>query len=164
MLHLIIGKGKGKTSAAVGMAIRAAGHGKKVIFTQFMKDGSSGEIEILRSAENIEVVLPAEHYGFFSKMTEQQKAAAARCYEEMLERLTGSETFLIVLDEALHALKKGLIQKEQLLKLLEKDCEIVLTGYDPPEYLMERADYVSEICKRRHPFDRGITAREGVEY
>ena len=164
MLHLIIGKGKGKTSAAAGMALRAAGHGKRVIFAQFMKDGSSGEIAVLNSVGCIEVMLPAEHYGFFSKMTEEQKAAAAGGYADMLDRLISSEAFLIVLDEALHALNKGLIKKEQLLKLLEKDCEIVLTGYDPPEYLTERADYISEICKRRHPFDRGITAREGVEY
>lgn len=164
MLHLMIGNGKGKTSSAAGAALRAAGHGKKVVFAQFLKDGSSGEISVLQTIPGVTVVIPPVNYGFTFQMNEQQRAETAAAYNDMLERIAGEEAFLIVLDEALHALNAGLIEREKLEKVLEKDCEIIITGYDPPEYLTERADYISDVKKIKHPYDKGVSAREAIEF
>ncbi len=164
MLHLIIGEGKGKTSAAAGMALRAAGHGKTVLFAQFLKDGSSGEIGVLRGIDGITVAVPTVNHGFLFRMNEAQRQETAADYAAMLKTISENPAFLTVLDEALHALKGGLISRKQLEPLLDRDGELVLTGYDPPEWLTARADYISEIRKLKHPFDSGLTAREGVEY
>lgn len=164
MLQIITGRGKGKTSSAVGSAVRAAGHGKKVVFAQFLKDGTSGEIAVLKNVPGVTVIVPPVHYGFTFQMTEAQLAETAAAYGEMLEKIAGEEAFLIVLDEVLHALNAGLITREQLEKVLDKQCEIILTGYDPPEYLAERADYISDVQKVKHPYDKGIAAREAIEF
>ena len=164
MLHIITGRGKGKTSSAVGAAVRAAGHGRKVVFAQFLKDGSSGEISVLKNVPGITVVIPPVHYGFTFQMDEAQLAETAAAYNDMLERIAQEDAFLIVLDEVLHALNAGLIEREKLERVLGKGCETILTGYDPPEYLTERADYISDVQKIKHPYDKGVPAREAVEY
>ncbi len=164
MLHLIIGRGKGKTTSAVGSAVRAAGHGKSVIFAQFLKDGSSGEVGVLRGIDGVTVITPAVNYGFTFQMTAAQLTDTAAEYARMLEDIAGREAFLIVLDEVLHALNTGLVNREQLEPILDKDCELVLTGYDPPAWLRERAAYISEVVNVKHPYDNGVEAREGVEY
>ena len=164
MLHLIIGDGKGKTSSAVGAALRAAGHGKKVVFAQFLKDGSSGEITLLKNIPGVTVFIPPVHYGFTFQMNEAQLAETAAAYNAMLGDIAGEEAFLIVLDEALHALNAGLIERGSLEKVLDKGCEVILTGYDPPGYLTERADYISDVKKVKHPYDKGVPAREAIEY
>ena len=192
MLHLITGDGKGKTSAAVGMAARAAGHGIPVLFVQFLKDDSSGEIAALRKIGGVEVLHSPVSYGFTFQMTPQQLAATADACDALLEQAMKSEAGLIVLDEVLHALQSGLVSRERLQQLLDlrldccktenaradmKDCcgeersgredafsEIVLSGAAAPSWLMEQADYISEVRKIRHPYDSGVTARRGVEY
>ena len=143
MIHLIQGDGKGKTSAAVGMAVRANGHGWPVLFMQFLKDGNSGEISLIRSISGIDVVQCPVNYGFTFQMTKEQ----------------------LVLDEVVDALNAGLVIEKRLRAILEKkDAEIVLTGRNAPEWLVEKADYVSEVVKRKHPYDNGVQAREGIEY
>ena len=97
-------------------------------------------------------------------MTQQQLSETAGYYDEMMDRVIASDAFLIVLDEALHALKAGLLKPEKLEQVLKKDAEIVLTGASAPSDLTEKADYISEIRKVRHPYDRGVAAREGVEF
>ncbi len=164
MLHLIIGEGKGKTSAAAGMALRAAGHGKTVMFAQFLKDGSSGEVGVLRGIDGVTVITQTVDHGFLFRMNEAQKREAAADHAAMLKTISETPAFLTVLDEVLHALKGGLISREQLEPLLDREGELVMTGYDPPEWLTARADYISEIRKLKHPYDKGLTAREGVEY
>lgn len=164
MIQIYVGEGKGKTTASIGLSIRAAGHGYKVLFLQFLKDDSSGEISVLRAVPGLKLMHCPVNYGFTFQMTEEQKKETAQEYRKMLDKAIGAEAFLIVLDEAIHALNAGLIDREQLERLLEKNCEIVLTGQDAPEWLVHRADYVSDVKKVRHPYDKGVQARVGIEF
>jgi cob(I)alamin adenosyltransferase len=164
MIQVYIGDGKGKTTESIGLSIRAAGHGFKVLFLQFLKDDSSGEVSILKSIPGIEVIHCPVNYGFTFQMTEDQKKETAKEYDKMLDKAIGTSVFLVVLDEAIHALNAGMIDREKLERLLDKDCEIVLTGRDAPEWLISRADYVSNIQKIKHPYDKGVQARVGIEF
>jgi len=164
MIQIYVGDGKGKTTASVGLSVRAAGHGFKVLFMQFLKDDSSGEVEVLRQIPGIEVVHCPVNYGFTFHMTEEQKKETAEEYDKMLEKAIASDAFLIVLDEVIHALNAGMIAKEALEQVLDKDCEIALTGRDAPEWLQNRADYISDIRKIIHPYDKGVQARIGIEF
>lgn len=164
MIQLYVGDGKGKTTASIGLSIRAAGHGFKVLFIQFLKDDSSGEISVLRSIPGIEVILCPVNYGFTFQMTVDQKKETAQEYDKMLDKAIKTDVFLVVLDEVVHALNAGMIGREKLERLLDKNCEIVLTGRNAPEWLTARADYVSNIQKIKHPYDKGVQARAGIEF
>ena len=141
MIHVYVGDGKGKTTASVGLSVRSAGHGFKVLFMQFLKDDSSGENDVLRRLPSVKVVHCPVNYGFTFQMTEEQKRETAEEYDKMLDQVLNSDVFLIVLDEVIHALNAGMIDKEKLERALDKDCEIVLTGRDAPEWIVDRADY-----------------------
>ena len=166
MLHLLIGPGKGKTSAAVGMALRAAGRGLPVLFVQFLKDGASGEVTALRRVQGVTVRHLPFHCGFTWEMTEEERRKTAAACEALLEEAARSAAFLVVLDEALHAVRYGFLSEDEMLDWLQslpEDIEAVLTGRNPTERLVNAADYISEIRKKKHPFDWGVTARSGVE-
>ncbi|MBQ7875139.1 MAG: cob(I)yrinic acid a,c-diamide adenosyltransferase [Oscillospiraceae bacterium] len=169
LIHIYCGNGKGKTTAATGLAVRAAGFGKKVIFTQFFKNGSSCEIKSLKKLENISLFHCETPYGLFSKMTEEEKESAKKDYSELLERALSSaeEADLLVLDEAVSSCNYGIINEERLCEFLEnkpKELEVVLTGRHPSEKLLSLADYVTEMKKIKHPYDEGIGARKGIEF
>lgn len=164
MIHVYIGDGKGKTTASVGLSVRAAGHGLKVLFLQFLKDSSSGEVKVLTTLPEISVVHASVNYGWLLYMTDVQKKEIALEYDKMLDTALASDAFLIVLDEVIHAFNAGLISRDKLEKVLDKECEIVLTGRDAPTWLIDRADYCSEIKKIKHPFDVGVHARAGIEF
>lgn len=169
-IHIYCGDGKGKTTAAMGLAVRAAGNGQRVVLTQFLKDGSSSELNILRELPKIQVISCMKHFGFFWNMTEEQKEEARKAYadlfEEAVRKAVESHAFLLVMDEFIAAFNHGMIDRERALQFLREkpeDLEVVLTGRDPSPELVELADYVSEIQKRKHPFDQGIPARKGIE-
>ena len=169
MIHLYHGDGKGKTTAACGLAVRAAGSGMSVLFTQFFKNGNSSEISVLSSVPGITVMLPEICHGRFKNMSEEQKNHTAECYRkffsEIIKKAPGFN--LIVLDEAVSVYRYGLLDCEELMRFLksEKDArEIVLTGRDPAFELKDIADYVTEMKKEKHPFDRGVRARKGIEF
>jgi len=164
MIQVYVGDGKGKTTASIGLCIRAAGHGFNVLFMQFLKDDNSGEVSVLRSIPSIEVIHCPVNYGFTFQMTEDQKRETAKEYDKMLDKAIGTDVFLVVLDEAIHALNAGMISRKKLERLLDKNCEIVLTGQNAPEWLINRADYVSDIQKIKHPYDKGVQARVGIEF
>lgn len=170
LIHIYCGDGKGKTTAAVGLAVRAAGAGKKVIFTQFFKDGSSSEIKMLETLPGVELVLCRVQHGFYKFMDEAGRAAARRDFSSLLDTAltrAAEGADLLVLDEAISACNCGVIDEEKLAAFLtEKPAglEVVLTGRNPSERLLARADYITEMKKIRHPYDQGITARLGVEY
>ena len=142
LIHIYCGDGKGKTSAAIGLAVRAAGSGLKVLFTRFLKN-----------------------------LSEEKKQEVRETYLQLwraieLEVLTGRYDVLVI-DEFMAAYKYDLIPKDEAIEFLKKkpkELEIVLTGRNPDEKLVELADYVSEIKKVKHPFDQGIYARKGIEY
>ncbi len=169
MIHIYHGDGKGKTTAACGLAVRAAGRGLRVLFAQFFKDGSSGEIGVLSAIPHVETRHPPLHLGRWAGLSGGERERIAVSYRAYFEKIVSdAEKYdLIVLDEALSAFNHGCFPRDALLPFLRAQGgvrEIVLTGRDPAEELLEAGDYVTEMRKEKHPFDRGVGAREGVEY
>ena len=169
LIHLYCGDGKGKSTAAVGLAVRAAGAGKKGLFLQFFKDGSSSEIPMLRSLPGIELLLCTRHFGRFRNMSEEERAEAREAYGALFDEACrkAAEVDLLVLDEAVSACGHGIIPEEKLLAFLREkpqELEVVLTGREPSEGLYAAADYITRMQKLRHPFDVGIPARLGIEF
>ena len=169
LIHIYCGNGKGKTTAAVGLTVRAAGAGKRVLFAQFFKSGDSSEIAVLQSLPTVTTFHCDTVRGFFSRMTGEQRAQAARDYTAMLRLLfeRAQEADLLVLDEAVSACNHGVIPEAELIRFLcakPEALEVVMTGRDPSAALLETADYVTEMRKIRHPFDAGVRARRGIEF
>lgn len=166
MLQIYCGDGKGKTTAALGGAVRASGAGLSTCIIQFMKGAPTSELAALE-ALTITVRRCDRDYGFYKSMSGADKAEITRCHNALLEG-TFSENFeFIVLDELCSAYRLGLLDRELADRLVlgGKDrVEIVITGREPPETFLNAADYVSEIKCVRHPYERGVTARHGVEY
>ena len=169
MLHLYCGDGKGKTTAALGLALRAAGHGRRVVLAQFLKSERSGERAALAALPTVELLPVPETMKFTFHMTEAEKAAERLRQTDLLHTAfrRGASADLLILDELCAALSTGMVSLSDVLAGLDRlspDLEAVLTGRDPAPELLERAHYVTEMVKRRHPFDGGIPAREGVEF
>ena len=171
LIHIYCGNGKGKTTAATGLAVRAAGSGAKVLFTQFFKDGTSSEIRSLRQLKNIELLLEERYFGRYGNMTEVQKSECVRVYRDLFGRAVKAaaeqKADLLVLDEAVSACNLGVLDEREVISFLKNKpsaLEVVLTGREPSEALLETADYVSRIQCEKHPFERGICARKGIEY
>lgn len=169
MVHIYCGDGKGKTTAAMGLAIRMAGWGGQVVIGQFFKDGSSSEMVSLRQLPGITVKHCATVPGRYRNMTQEQRQQVRQDYtaylRELFQLAQGKD--LLVLDEAISACNHGIIPEEEVAAFVKQhtfNMEIVLTGRNPSEDLVSLADYVTEMCKRKHPFDQGIPARAGVEY
>lgn len=174
LIHLYTGEGKGKTTAAVGLAVRAAGARKRVLFLQFMKGRDTGELHALDKLPGIEILRSEKDFGFYFQMTEEQKKELTLIHngllERALERTMAGEADVIVLDEVTYPLNWKLLDEALLKRLLSRTDdklhfpEIICTGRDPQEWILEQADYVTRMECVRHPFDRGIGAREGIEY
>lgn len=171
MLHIYCGDGKGKTTAALGLAVRAAGSGMKVFFFQFLKGAPTSELNSLSKIENITVRRCDKDYGFTFTMNDDDKAAITACHDEMLKQaLSLAENGgadMIVLDEFNAAYECGLLDRrlaENLVLNHWERVELVLTGRNPNEKFVEAADYVSEILAVKHPYEKGADARAGIEY
>lgn len=169
LIHLYCGDGKGKTSAAVGLAVRASGAGKRVIFTQFFKDGSSSEVEPLKSLPGIRTIHAQTVKGFYHAMTPEQQEQAREDYTALFRQVTDevAEADLLILDEIVSACNRGVVPETLVIDFLRtkpQHLEVVLTGRNPSPALMELADYITEMRKLRHPYDRGIAARKGIEF
>lgn len=168
-IHIYCGDGKGKTTAAVGLAVRAAGAGKKVVFTQFFKDGSSSEIKKMRLLEGIQVIHCQTVKGFFRYMSDAEKARVSEDYTRLFHQVTeaAQNADMLILDEILSACNHGTVAPKvvsEFLSIRPDNLEVVLTGRNPSEELLELADYVTEMRKIKHPYDLGIPARKGIEY
>ena len=168
-LHIYCGDGKGKTTAAMGLAVRAAGNGMKVLVSQCMKNGCSCEVSMLEKL-GITYCCCREKFGFFWNMTEEQKEKAAEAYTALFEKVCQKaveEAYdLLVIDEFMSAYNHGMIDQKKALDFLlhrPEGLEVVLTGREPGEELLKLADYVTEMKKIKHPFDQGIPARKGIE-
>lgn len=171
MIHLYFGEGKGKTTAAIGLSVRALGNNVPVVFVQFLKSRNAGEIASLEKLGAS--IFRGKGCGKFSfQMSEEEKSQAKkihdenfRCSLELCRNLP--EKKLLVLDEICAAWNSNLIEKkllEDLLKQKDENLELVLTGRNPPEVFFENADYITEMKKIRHPYDSGTKARQGVEW
>lgn len=171
MLHVYTGNGKGKTTCAVGLAVRFAGSGGRVHFFQMLKRGNSSEIKILKNLENIEVSCCENCLHFTYDMDEIEKREVTERHNEMLKNierlLSGGDRIMIVIDEFFKAYNSSLLDRNLALEIVSETChnaEIILTGRDAPREFREIADYISEISEVKHPFRKGITAREGIEF
>jgi cob(I)alamin adenosyltransferase len=171
LIQLYTGDGKGKTTAAIGLAIRAAGHGRRVVIAQFLKGRDSGELCALAALDGIEVVRLSQDYGFVWEMDgaslDQVRTEHDAILAQVAAKVSSGACELLVLDEIAAACRHGLVNTDRLLELIDtrpEPVEVVMTGRDAPTALIERADYITELRKVKHPFDRGIPAREGIEW
>ena len=169
MIHLYHGDGKGKTTAAMGLALRMAGRGRPVVIAQFLKGADSGERLALAQLPQVTLLPVPEKLKFLFAMTEEERRQEVWRAQELLARAgqaaADPDCGLVVLDEVCDGVNAGLIPLADLLSLL--DCaraEVVLTGRDPAPELIARADYVTRFQKEKHPYDLGIPARTGVEF
>ena len=156
LVHIYCGDGKGKTTAAAGLALRMAGNGKKVVLVRFLKHEDSGEVRALQGVSGVEILPCTRCFGFTWQMTEEEKQEAKGYYTEQLRRAwktalrccesAGQESdadVLLVLDEACAALEHGFLGLSELLAFLEhrpSNLEVVLTGRRPAKELLERAE------------------------
>jgi len=171
LIHIYCGDGKGKTTAATGLAVRAAGTGMQVLFARFLKNETSGELNILDGIPQIEVIHMEKSYGFYQSLSDREKeemtAMYRRLWDEVEQRAGSGQYDMLVLDELMAAYNYGILLNDRVHRFLEtkpEKLEIVMTGRNPSEELMEYADYISEIKKIKHPFDRQVTARKGIEF
>lgn len=169
MIHIYTGSGKGKTTAAVGLAVRAIGSGMNVCFCQFLKNGSSSEIGILRDAgAEIRFCIECDKFSF--AMTPEEKASVTRAHNrqltEIMQMLTNRSFDMIVLDELFSAYNNSLLDRKLARDIVSNsgDTELILTGRSPSRYFLERADYISRIQAVKHPYSKGVSARKGIEY
>ena len=171
MLHVYYGDGKGKTTAAIGLAVRALGCGQTVCLVQFLKGRGTGEVVFLEKTPGITILRGKTAACFTFQMNEAQKAECAvrqaEIFAEGMAMARQGRCDLLILDEVLDAARLGFLPEDALRKLTGEaapDAEVVVTGRCPAPWLLEAADYVTHIVKEKHPYDRGIAARRGVEY
>lgn len=179
MIQLYTGEGKGKTTAAIGQAIRCAGNGKKVLFTQFMKGNHTGELEILKDIPKVEILRSDKNFGFYSSMSEEQKQELTQIHNEMLRKILSEmkagTVQMVVMDEITYPAKWGLMDdklfstvlkegKERSSKSTDKYPELILTGRNPSKEMTDMSDYITRMEAIRHPYERGIQARIGIEF
>ena len=169
LIHIYTGDGKGKTTAACGLICRQLGYGNQVVLIQFLKGGTSGEALFLSQMGNCKVIRQQEVKKFVFQMDEMEKLQEAEICQALWSQACEAveHADLVVLDEVFGALSCGLLELDetlQLAELLPERCELVLTGRDAPEEWRRRADYVTEMREVKHPMQRGILARQGIEY
>jgi cob(I)alamin adenosyltransferase len=175
LVQIYTGEGKGKTTAALGLALRAAGHGNKVLFFQFLKPDSmeTGERKTLTAAKLpihlMALDLPWDMAKSFedAKLLEQTKAAIANTLEEIAYMAHKGQYNVIIMDEIVFCLSKDLAKFEDILKIIEtRDpaVELVLTGRGASDELIARADLVTEMRPIKHPYGKGVGARKGIEF
>ena len=171
-LHLYTGEGKGKTSAAMGLALRALGHGQRVLVAQFMKDGTSGELTALSQLPGASIYPAKPISGFTFRMTLEELETARREQTEqallLTELIQNTQPQTVILDELGIALSSSLVEEEAARRLLAVSlscAETAVTGRRAPEWLHTMSDYVSVIGAEKHPYTtEGLAAREGVEW
>ena len=175
LVQVYTGKGKGKTTAALGLAVRALGWGKRVYVCQFLKPAGvkSGEMCLVAKFpgtlgwERIENGWPLTKGGPSTEVREKMREAIAKIWPRIVKVVSEREYDLVILDEINCCLSEGLIEfsvVEELLAGKHPQVELVLTGRGANKDLIEAADLVSEIVEIKHPYNNGLTARKGIEY
>lgn len=170
LVHIYYGDGKGKTTAAFGLAFRCAGRGKRVVIAQFLKSGGSGEVLAAERFPEITVARGRAVRKFTFQMDEREKAQTAQDCAELFRRAAelaqSGDVRLLVLDEVIDACRGflGLDEVAAFLDSRPEGLEVVLTGHSLPEALAGRADYISHVVKEKHPYDQGVMARPDIEF
>lgn len=169
-IHIYEGDGKGKTTAAVGLSVRCAGSGQKVLFTQFLKGNHSSELAALELLPKVYVYQNRKEFGFTSGMDRIERMDAKSYYRdhfrEAIYFAKREEVRLLVLDELLDAYNLDMVDHQEVLQFLRtrpEDMEVVLTGREAAPELVNIADYISRIEKIKNPYDWGLSARIGIE-
>ena len=171
LIHIYCGDGKGKTTAAMGLAIRAAGREKKVFITQFLKSGKSGELVSLEKLKEYITFLPGRPVNkFVWNMNDEEKMEAKRehtaRFKEIKDIIKNEDYDLLILDEIIATINNGFIELNEVIDFLKnkpETLEVVMTGRDPKPELIELANYVTEMKCIKHPFEEGIPSRIGIE-
>lgn len=172
LVHVYTGNGKGKTTAAMGLGIRACGSGMKVLMVQFLKSSNTSELNLLKKLEpDFSVERGFSCKKFTWDMTPDELVDTKREAKDVLEKVKSivlkDEFDLIILDEILGTLSMGFISEEDIIDMIKNkppELELVLTGRDASPDIIQAADYVSEIKAVKHPFEKGISARKGIEF
>ena len=157
LVHIYEGTGKGKSTAGVGLTIRCAGNGFPVVYSQFLKDGTTGEMNILRKIPNITVLVEEKV---------EAKAAYTALFEKVKAAAVEQNARLLVMDEMLDLCNAELIDTAMVVDFLKnrpEQLEVVMTGRNPKPELVELADYITNMNAVKHPFEKGVPARKGIE-
>ena len=156
LVQIYYGDGKGKTTAAFGLAFRCAGWGRRVVIAQFLKSSPCGELTAAERFPTLTVLRSKGIHKFTFQMNDEEKAVVARncrkLFQEAVALARAEDARLLVLDEVIDALR-GFLPQEEL-------C----AGHSLPEALERRADYITHMVKEKHPYDRGVTARREIEF
>lgn len=172
LIQVYTGDGKGKTTAAVGQGIRALGRGNTVYMVQFLKSQDTGELFTLKKLEpGFKVFRFEKKRGFIWNLSEEEKRELKEEIREAFDfvkmTLKSNECDLLILDEIMAVMSNKLLDVSDVISVLKNKpskVEIILTGRDAPKDILDLADYVSEVVLRKHPFEKGVGAREGIEY
>lgn len=175
LIQIFWGDGKGKTTAALGTALRACGNGYNVHLVQFMKNGAQdaeidnpGEIKALEKFENFTFKRFGAGFWIIGKPKQHHIEKVNEALDYLQEALNNKEYDIIIADEILYTIQLGLLQEDQIIGLIKnkpKNKELILTGsHIPFPKIFELTDLVTEIKKIKHPYDKGIMARKGLEY
>lgn len=166
--HIYAGSGKGKTSAAVGLAIRARGAGLKVCFLQFLKGGrqASSEVKILKKS-GVKVIVFDEIHPIFGGNKNKLKKSVRKDFRFVKKRLEKVRCNVVIFDEILNLVSENYLKAESLISLIKakpESVELVLTGRKAPKAVLKYADYITQFNKLSHPYESQILARKGIEY
>jgi len=172
LVHIYTGNGKGKTTAAIGLGIRAYGRGFRVLMAQFLKGAETGELNTVQKLEpGFEIRRGRAAGKFIFNMSEEEIARLKDSMRELFfgaaREAAGGKWDMLILDEIMGCVAEGLITAGEVCDLIKdkpESLEIVMTGRNAPAELTELADYVSEIMEIKHPFKKGVPARKGVEF
>ncbi len=170
LVHIYCGDGKGKTTAAMGLALRAIGSGLNVVVVQFLKNGNSGEIKLLQTLPNVKIFANFDINSFSFSMNDEENIICKKSHELNFQKATelcnNKQCDVLILDEIIGAINKGFFDESKLLDFIKnktENIEVIMTGRNPTQNCLDVADYVSNISKVKHPFDKGICARVGIE-
>ncbi len=171
LIHIYTGDGKGKTTAAIGQGTRSFGGGYRVLMVQFLKGDDTGELHsIEKLGKDFQLKRFAALNNFYKFLPEEEKAKAnedaARGLAFIKAVLKQNEYNVIIMDEIMATLSNNMVALEDVLQLIKEkpeDVELIMTGRNAPEELIALADYVTEMKLVKHPFQKGIYARKGIE-
>lgn len=171
LIHIYCGDGKGKTTAAMGLGMRAAGREKKVLLTQFLKSNKTGELNSIEKLSEFFHFLEGKPANkFIWNMNEEEikelKEEHTERFKAVTQKAIDESYDLLILDEIIATINNNLVPLEMVVEFLKnkpEGLEVVMTGRDPKQELVKIADYVSEIKAIKHPFVKGIPSRIGIE-
>ncbi|EGT3616417.1 cob(I)yrinic acid a,c-diamide adenosyltransferase [Clostridium perfringens] len=170
-VQVYTGNGKGKTTAAMGLAFRAAGDGMEVKVIQFLKSWKTGELEAAKKFENLEILRFEKVKGFTWELNEEQlaqlKLEVRVGFDFVKDLIKNRECDILILDEIMATISAGFIEEDEIIELIDKkpkDMELILTGRNVPEKIMDKADLITEMKEIKHYYKKGVPAREGIEF